>query len=425
MADGTYTADSGVAVCDLSGLDTSGYSLSITAANTHAAKIDATGLDFGIHYTDAVHTNRLANLTIQGLEVYNAAICGVRFGYGEHPAPIVYEAGVENALIKDLYIHDCNAGEGWTGEGKGCLALFESKDVVIEGNILENANGGDCLRFGGVTATGTGEEGDVITGDFVIRNNLIDKRLGGPETIRARGFTTADIYNNTLRGNGGRNSAAFTTLVGGNDTHTTLKFNSNLIENFEYVYKFDGKQITPADWPTLEAMIASYMSGNADYNLVDDGALVDWARAKGTDIPGGWVPYTHAECQTKFGIDANSPETSAGLDPAGAWGYELLSGSDAIDAGNPAASAALDIRGYSRDANPDIGAYEYGATGGVPGDTDGDGDVDLDDLFAVRNNFGTSSGATLADGDTDGDGEVDVDNLFAVGNNFGTGLTVP
>jgi len=59
----------------------------------------------------------------------------------------------------------------------------------------------------------------------------------------------------------------------------------------------------------------------------------------------------------------------------------------------------------------------------VAGDTDGDGDVDLDDLFAVRNNFGTMSGATLADGDTDGDGDVDLDDLFTVRNNFGTGLS--
>jgi len=62
----------------------------------------------------------------------------------------------------------------------------------------------------------------------------------------------------------------------------------------------------------------------------------------------------------------------------------------------------------------------------VPGDTDGDGDVDLDDLFAVRNNFGVASGATRDMGDVaphpDGDGMVDLDDLFMIRNNFGTGL---
>jgi len=88
-------------------------------------------------------------------------------------------------------------------------------------------------------------------------------------------------------------------------------------------------------------------------------------------------------------------------------------------------------------SNVDEGAYmptdaDYQAAGppqpAVPGDTDGDGDVDLDDLFAVRNNFGTTSGATRADGDVAphpaGDGDVDLDDLFAVRNNFGTGLIV-
>ena len=63
----------------------------------------------------------------------------------------------------------------------------------------------------------------------------------------------------------------------------------------------------------------------------------------------------------------------------------------------------------------------------VPGDTDNDGDVDLDDLFAVRNNFGMTTGATRADGDVApdpaGDGAVNLDDLFMVRNNFGTGLT--
>lgn len=50
----------------------------------------------------------------------------------------------------------------------------------------------------------------------------------------------------------------------------------------------------------------------------------------------------------------------------------------------------------------------------VIGDTDDDGDVDLDDLNNVRNNFGGSE-----DGDADGDNDTDLDDLNAVRNNFG------
>jgi hypothetical protein len=51
-----------------------------------------------------------------------------------------------------------------------------------------------------------------------------------------------------------------------------------------------------------------------------------------------------------------------------------------------------------------------------PGDTDDDGDVDLDDLNNVRNNFGAVGESS---GDADDDGDVDLDDLNAVRNNFG------
>jgi hypothetical protein len=51
-----------------------------------------------------------------------------------------------------------------------------------------------------------------------------------------------------------------------------------------------------------------------------------------------------------------------------------------------------------------------------PGDTNGDGTVDLEDLNNVRNNFG---GTGL--GDTNGDNVVNLDDLNAVRNNFGAG----
>lgn len=54
----------------------------------------------------------------------------------------------------------------------------------------------------------------------------------------------------------------------------------------------------------------------------------------------------------------------------------------------------------------------------VPGDTNGDGKVDLEDLNNVRNNFGAENPPI---GDTNGDGNVDLEDLNAVRNNFGVG----
>jgi len=59
----------------------------------------------------------------------------------------------------------------------------------------------------------------------------------------------------------------------------------------------------------------------------------------------------------------------------------------------------------------------------MPGDADCDGDVDLDDLFTVRNNF--SSPGTWDDGNFDHDDVVDLDDLFTVRNNFGFGTSAP
>lgn len=57
---------------------------------------------------------------------------------------------------------------------------------------------------------------------------------------------------------------------------------------------------------------------------------------------------------------------------------------------------------------------------GLAGDTDADGDVDLEDLNNVRNQFGG-----LGLGDSDGDRDVDLEDLNAVRNQFGASAPAP
>ncbi len=55
----------------------------------------------------------------------------------------------------------------------------------------------------------------------------------------------------------------------------------------------------------------------------------------------------------------------------------------------------------------------------LPGDADGDGDVDLDDFAILKLNFGTPAGAVWADGDFDEDGDVDLDDFAILKTHFG------
>lgn len=60
-----------------------------------------------------------------------------------------------------------------------------------------------------------------------------------------------------------------------------------------------------------------------------------------------------------------------------------------------------------------------GDPGGLLGDLDADGDVDLDDLARLLSNYGMTAGAAYEDGDLDGDGDIDLCDLAALLTNYG------
>jgi hypothetical protein len=57
----------------------------------------------------------------------------------------------------------------------------------------------------------------------------------------------------------------------------------------------------------------------------------------------------------------------------------------------------------------------------VPGDFDGDGEVDGADLVLWQGGYGMDSGANISNGDSDGDGDVDGRDFLAWQRNFGYG----
>ena len=59
----------------------------------------------------------------------------------------------------------------------------------------------------------------------------------------------------------------------------------------------------------------------------------------------------------------------------------------------------------------------------IPGDANGDGKVDFNDLLILSQNFGKTSGGTFATGDFNGDGAVGFPDLLILAQNYGSGTT--
>lgn len=123
-------------------------------------------------------------------------------------------------------------------------------------------------------------------------------------------------------------------------------------------------------------------------------------------------------------------------DVAYVTGSGLLRALDVSDPSDPVVMGEVDLSGAPRDiALADGTAYvvdawwaeEDGALSVVdvsscqpcPGDLNGDGRIDLEDLSTLLTNFGDSGGADREDGDLDGDGDVDLHDLSRMLARFG------
>ncbi len=138
----------------------------------------------------------------------------------------------------------------------------------------------------------------------------------------------------------------------------------------------------------------------AGWNSLDDQNIGAWAEANPTD--------TRLSELLPVGGSAFAP----------GQGYEI---GEAFTVGG---TQDLQIRFTFADGTAYNGIVLYGDVVlppvGQNGDTDADGDVDLDDLNAVRNNFGTTGPIGSTPGDAfPFDGLVNLDDLNGVRNNFG------
>jgi parallel beta-helix repeat protein len=191
--------------------------------------------------------------------------------------------------------------------------------------------------------------------DFLIANNVIVNNDGGG--VRLNAVENATIVYNTLVGNGGN---ATIELNGG--TRGTLGMRNNQLRN----------NLLSDNYSTFDLGVPPDSSSGTIANNTSDRNLIyrrggPLQLTRGGTYLGAWgTTYESLPAWRSVGLQDTS---SFSADPkfvggTGASAYALGSDSPAVNAG-AALAIADDFAGASRDASPDIGAFEYksGATG--------------------------------------------------------------
>jgi len=235
----------------------------------------------------------------------------------------------------------------------GAIYVYESSEITIDSNYVHD------------TTAANGIELYENEGDITIKNNLVCQNLWEIKSQHhdysgnailgykptATGFTVT-IAHNTLSDNavGGASSYHYNEIGFGNGIglntvyppYYGLNFDG-IIDIYDNIISFNG---LPSYGYGVITKIYYTCPGpstvNVDYNdIYNNGA--------GT-------------CTGTCTVGANNIYTDPMFVNAGMYDYHLQSGSSCIDSGITLAGISVDFEGNTRDANPDMGAYEYVCT---------------------------------------------------------------
>lgn len=262
------------------------------------------------------------DITIRGLHIHDT-------GADKGPGECMYLGCNDNAcqmwdsLIEFNYCHDTSGSQG-----DGIELKTGSYNTIIRHNVIHD------VGYPGITMYGTVDgkaanivEGNVVwnvvdngiqtVGDVIVRNNIVmNVGQNGIHAKPSQGeqVTAMTVVNNTIYNPGG-------TCFRGNDFMGT---NANVIVNNVFL----------CAGGTAMNLTAGAGDGTVDANAVD-GAV------QGTSV--GTFDVLTAE---------------AVLDPGNMDLYPVAGG-PLVDAGNGGYAPADDYNGVTRDASPDVGAYEW------------------------------------------------------------------
>ncbi|UCD76840.1 MAG: right-handed parallel beta-helix repeat-containing protein [Phycisphaerales bacterium] len=342
--------------------------------------------------------------------------CTIRYCYSHNTnyngcgAAICTESS--SAEIFNNILHDNIADSG------GAIATMEYGSPVIRGNhILDNTG----YYAGGGMYLGA-RSSPLIEGNIIMRNYASGWGGGGINSWTSYIFynTYPTIRNNLIAHNsaydgGGIYCRYDRALL----TNNTLAYNSANAGGGIYAlnYPAQAPQVTNC---VLWENIAT--AGPQIYLYPDTGSAISVTYS---DVQGGWTGSGNIDTDPLF-VDPDGEDDVLGTDDDN---FRLDAGSPCIDAGSNYAlppEVVEDLDGNPRFVDDpdtvdtgigdppivDMGPYEYQPRN--PADVNGDGVVDIDDVFAVLAAWGPCDDPDDCPADVNGDGTVDIDDLFEV-----------
>lgn len=237
----------------------------------------------------------------------------------------------------------------------GGSSNVEISNSTIANNVLAPANP-DQSQNGGAGLAQVGEDENIT---LMLRNSTISgNRMNGTNSGGGIyiGEGTAEVINSTVSGNTATRGGGVMT-----EDPVTLR-NVTIVGNVATV---EGGGIrTDDDELTLSSVILAGNVVGTDNPVPSNCAVAD----EGVVVSEGYNLSDDATCAA-LDKQTDKTNTPAGINPTLADNggptrtHALLTGSAAIDAGNPATCPATDQRGVARQGTCDIGAFEFVAAG--------------------------------------------------------------
>ncbi|MBL0937754.1 MAG: hypothetical protein IBJ03_02605 [Gemmatimonadaceae bacterium] len=245
-----------------------------------------------------------------------------------------------------------SAGSGTVGAGIyiGSLVTSTLTNSVVSDNVVPTGASGSEDGGGGIAVAGFAAAGSLAISNSTISGNSASSGGG----IFVTNFGTVTLSNSTVSGN--------TASIGaGVATRRAVTISNSTIVNNRATSVGGGLHSSDQGMARISnTILASNLVNAAPSNCTAQGLgqFVSEGYNLGNDATCLWMTQTGDKANTASGLNATLANNGGPT-----LTHALLTGSAAINAGNPATCTTTDQRGAPRVGTCDIGAFEFG---GVP-----------------------------------------------------------